>query len=586
MDDASRVREKIDIVTLIGEYIPLKKMGRNFTVICPFHSEKTPSFVVSPERQIWHCFGCGKGGDAFTFLMEYEGMEFIEALKVLAKKTGVVIKDSYSGFSSSKKEKFYKLNKIAQEFYSYILLNHKVGERALDYLLQKRGLNKKLIEYFGIGFSPGVGTALSDYLVNKKKLNKQELIEAGLVFDRGGKIYDFFRGRIIFPLTDSRGNILGFSGRVLDDSQMPKYINTKETLIYHKGDMFFALDKTKEAIKKEGAAIIVEGEFDLTALFKEGIKNVVSIKGTALTDKQAELLSRIVEKVVLCLDQDSAGFEATKKSVAVLEKKNLLTNVVVTPGAKDPDEAIKNNPGEFKKSLKNTLNAYEFLIESFSKKYGTQSVESKKKITGELLPLISLVQNEIIKEHYLKKLASKIDISMESLLKEEQKIGKQKEEEKYIIPTSKDRRGILEEYLLSLIIQSDEKEKILTEIKKDISEYKFKIVSFEKILNEMEQYLGKYKTLDFDKFSKTLGKELLPLFDKCFLVPIYNFDNFKEYMGEVKNVTLELLKLYFKEKTQDLGEKLKKPDSEDKNQKEKLTKELNEVVEKLSSLAS
>jgi len=386
---------------------------------------------------------------AFTFLMEYEGMEFIEALKVLAKKTGVVIKDSYSGFSSSKKEKFYKLNKIAQEFYSYILLNHKVGERALDYLLQKRGLNKKLIEYFGIGFSPGVGTALSDYLVNKKKLNKQELIEAGLVFDRGGKIYDFFRGRIIFPLTDSRGNILGFSGRVLDDSQMPKYINTKETLIYHKGDMFFALDKTKEAIKKEGAAIIVEGEFDLTALFKEGIKNVVSIKGTALTDKQAELLSRIVEKVVLCLDQDSAGFEATKKSVAVLEKKNLLTNVVVTPGAKDPDEAIKNNPGEFKKSLKNTLNAYEFLIESFSKKYGTQSVESKKKITGELLPLISLVQNEIIKEHYLKKLASKIDISMESLLKEEQKIGKQKEEEKYIqafegVPVFGDRDILIE----------------------------------------------------------------------------------------------------------------------------------------------
>lgn len=585
MDDASRVREKIDIVPFISEYIPLKKMGRNFTTLCPFHSEKTPSFVVSPERQIWHCFGCGKGGDAFTFLMEYEGMEFIEALKVLAQKTGVQIKENYTNFNSSKKEKFYKLNKLTQQFYSYILFNHKAGEKALEYLLKKRGLNKKLIENFGVGFSPGVGTGLSNYLINKKRVVKEDLIEAGLAFERGSGVYDFFRGRIMFPLTDARGNILGFSGRVLaDTSDGPKYINTKETIIYHKGDLFFGLDKTRESIKKEGSAIVVEGEFDLMSLFREGIKNVVSIKGTALTDNQALILSRLTEKVMLCFDKDSAGFEATKKSVSALEKKGLLTNVIVLEGGKDPDEVIKNNPALIKKGVKTSVNAYEFLISELSQKYGTKDAESKKRMTSEILPLVGFVQNEIVKEHYLKQLSKALDTSIESLMKEEKKLGKEKETEPAPNQETKDRRETLEEYLVALLLQSKEKEKDLLGIKEEISDYVFKMSALGKILLALFSYLENKQNLNLESFSKTLPKELIPYFDKCFLTPLPEFDTPKEYLGEIKNVVRELRKLYLKEKTQIISEKLKASNFKKTDEKEKLKKEFTETLAKLSSL--
>ncbi|MBI2032748.1 MAG: DNA primase, partial [Candidatus Levybacteria bacterium] len=426
MDDAARVREKIDIVSLISEYIPLKKMGRNFTTNCPFHTEKSPSFVVSPERQIWHCFGCGKGGDVFTFLMEYENLDFIEALRILAKKTGIVLKENYSNLQSSQKDKFYKLNKIAQEFYNYVLLNHSAGKKALQYLLEKRKLNKGLIENFGLGFSPSGGTALSDYLISKKKYKKEDLIAAGLSFQRGNRVIDFFRGRIMFPLTDIRGNVVGFSGRITEqNTDGPKYINTKETLIYHKGRMFFGFDKAKEEIKERGFVIIMEGEFDVISSFKEGIKNSIAIKGTALTEEQATILSRVTEKVMLCLDRDLAGLEATKRSLAVLEKKGILSNVVVIDGGKDPDEILNNDPVSFKKSVDSSVSAYEFLIKEISKRYNKDSADGKRKITNEILPLIFLVENEIVKEHYLKKLSQEIDTSIESLSRQFGKLDKE-----------------------------------------------------------------------------------------------------------------------------------------------------------------
>ena len=196
MDQASQVREKIDIVALISEYITLKKMGRNFTAVCPFHQENTPSFVVSPERQIWHCFGCGKGGDAFTFLMEYENLEFIEALRILAKKVGVTLKTTGSSYSAGKKDAIYQLNNLAAEYYNYVLTRHNVGKAALTYLTEKRGLNEKLIKTFNIGYSPINGEDLTKFLIGKKKFTQQALLEAGLSFQKGSRAFDFFRGRI------------------------------------------------------------------------------------------------------------------------------------------------------------------------------------------------------------------------------------------------------------------------------------------------------------------------------------------------------------------------------------------------------
>ena len=424
MDQAARVREKIDLVSLISEFLTLKKAGRNFTTVCPFHNEKTPSFVVSPERQIWHCFGCGKGGDCFTFLMEYEKIEFIEALKILGKRTGIEIKTGDFA-QSSKKQKIYDLNKTASDFYHYILTKHKAGQNALDYLINKRKINKGLIESFGLGFAPS-NNSLSRYLVTKKKMQRSDLLEAGLSFQSRGEVVDFFRGRIIFPLTDARGNILGFSGRGLLDSDTPKYINTKETVVYHKGSTFFGINKAISEIKEKGEAVVMEGEFDVISSFREGIKNAIAIKGTALTSEQSLYLSRIAQKLTLCLDQDEAGVEATKRSLSILEDTDLSVYVAKLAGNKDPDEALNTNPSVFKKELKESQGAYDFLIEDALSRFDSKTFEGKKKISDSLLPSVGRISNEVVKEHYLKKISLALDTSIESLKKQ---IGKKESRE-------------------------------------------------------------------------------------------------------------------------------------------------------------
>src|SRR6185437_12084031 len=363
MDQVSQIREKIDIVSFISEFIPLKKTGRNFKANCPFHGEKTPSFVVSPERQIWHCFGCSKGGDVYTFLMEYERLEFPEALRTLAKRTGIELKSQEKNTGlATQKERLYQINSLAKEYYHYVLTRHPAGKRALDYL-KNRGVSDKIIETFMLGFAP-MGNALTKYPLSKKKFAREDLVAAGVVFQKGRDVVDFFRGRLMFPLIDHRDNVVGFAGRILDsDSSTSKYINTRETLIYHKGEQFYGLNITKNAIRKENQAIIVEGEFDVISCFENGIANVVAVKGTALTEAQVNLLGRFAQKITFCFDGDKAGQEAIKRSLAVVERKGLTPTVIEIPGGKDPDEALKNEPGLFKKAAREDRNIYDYLFD-------------------------------------------------------------------------------------------------------------------------------------------------------------------------------------------------------------------------------
>jgi DNA primase len=580
MDEVSQIREKIDLVSFISEYLPLKKMGRNFKTNCPFHSEKTASFVVSPERQIWHCFGCGKGGDVFTFLMEYENMEFPESLRTLAKKAGIVLKESdYKKGQSFEKEKIFEINKLSLKFYNYILNEHKAGKKALEYLLEKRKLNKGIINTFQIGFAP-LGNILSDYLIKKKNFKSKDLINAGISFETNGRVNDFFRGRIIFPLFDHRGNVAGFSARAMDDTQMPKYINTKETVVYHKGSMFFGLNLVKDEIKQKQDAIIVEGEFDAIALFKEGIKNAIAIKGTALTQEQVNLLSRFTPKVTFCLDQDSAGFEATKRSLAIIEKKELSANIITLKDGKDPDEAIKNNPIAFKKALKESVSIYDFLIDYYVSKFDISSIEGKKQITQNILPLLSQVSNEIVKEHYIKKLSAQIDTSLESMNKELGKFEKNEKEEK-ISESPKDkksRRQILEEYLMALIIQSGSPKLILKEDKEVLDSYKFETQTFEKILDALNEYFAKFESFDNEKFSNFLSSDLIKTYDFCFLYPLPKFLDDQKYSQEVIKVIAELINLYAKNRVKEISEEIAK--------KEKLNEDIEDLKKEFSNLMS
>lgn len=536
MDEVAQIRERIDLVSFISEYIPLKKMGRNFKANCPFHNEKTPSFVVSPERQIWHCFGgCNKGGDVYTFLMEYENLEFIEALRILAKRTGIQLRESsFQAGTSSKKETIYKLNKVALEFYHYVLTKHKAGKKALAYLTQERRMDERLIETFMIGFSPKDGVDLCNYLIGKKKYKKEDLIEAGLAFYSGSRIVDFFRNRVMFPLFDHRGNVTGFSGRAIEEPfSGGKYINTRDTLVYHKGSMFFGLDTAKEEIKKLDKAIIVEGELDVISCFSIGIKNAIAVKGTALTDDQVTLINRFTNNICLCFDKDDAGYMATKRSLPSLEKKGINITTCIFENAKDADEAVKKDPIAFKKSINKNIPVYDLIFSETFKSFEKDKVYGKRKIAAELLPIFTKISNEIVKEHYLNKLSREMNVSLDALLKEAEKIEKKEIVKEDVLVVEKDKRSrieVIEDYLMAAIVQQKNPKLILEKNFSILRDYKFEKDSYRKILDHLFDFVKKSNEFNVRDFIKTLPKELDESFDASYLYPLQENEEAQEYV--------------------------------------------------------
>jgi len=589
MDEVSQIRERIDLVSFISEYIPLKKMGRNFKAVCPFHNEKTPSFIVSPERQIWHCFGCSRGGDVYTFLMEYENLEFIEALRILAKRTGVPLRESsFEVGLSSKKEVIYKLNKAALDFYHYVLTKHKAGKKALFYLSNTRKMDSRIIETFQIGFSPKDGVDLSNYLINKKKYKKEDLAEAGLAYYSGGStdgsgLRDFFRGRVMFPLFDHRDNVVGFSGRAIDEPYSGgKYINTRDTAVYHKGSMFFGLNTAKEEIKKLDKAIIVEGELDVISCFSQGIKNVVGVKGTALTENQVALISRFTNNVSLCFDMDDAGYEAAKRSLPVLEKKGMNITTCIFDQGKDADEAIKADPIAFKKAIKKDIPIYDYVFSKTFSLFEKDRVYGKRKISEELLPIFTKISNEIVKEHYLKKLSLDLDVSLDALSKEVEKIEKKEVVKDDIAPLKKDKRSrieVLEDYLIALTVQNENPKLILEKSLAILKDYKFEGASYKKIMDSLYNFKtnGKFASQDF---LKILPKELAVSFDTSYLFPLPKFDDDGKYIMEAEKVARELRALFLKNKIREISLSLKTKEKEEdvKN----LEKELASTISLLS----
>lgn len=557
MDQVSEIREKIDLVSFIAEFITIKKAGRNFKANCPFHGEKTPSFVVSPERQIWHCFGCNRGGDCYSFLMQYEHIEFPEALRILAKRAGIeLVSARFDSTITSKKEKIYKLNALSAEFYHFLLTKHNAGKRALSYLTT-RGVTDKLIETFKIGFAPHIGTALTDYLLKKKKYPLEELMEAGLATMRGRYPVDFFSGRIMFPLIDHRDNTVGFSGRAIDDRTYgPKYINTRETLAYHKGDMFYGISLAKEAMKKQNQALLVEGEFDVISCFKEGITNTVAIKGTALTEQQVKLLSRFVQKVTMCFDADAAGQEAMRRSLMVLEPQGLTTTVVVNRSGKDPDEAIKNDPYAFKAALKQDMPIYDYLLEQELKKVDPASVQGKKVVADALLSIYSHIENEIVKEHYLKKLSKVLDTTYESIQKEVERLQKREVVGKRRVDMPKVKRTrdeILEEYLIALLIQAARVKDVVLRTEELLSDTLSQEKASQKILHALFVYCNSHDVFDAKTFGDSLPQELNEAYDRSFLLPLATMNEPEKYMREVERTARELHAIYIRQQMKKLA---------------------------------
>ncbi|MFC1710999.1 DNA primase [Patescibacteria group bacterium] len=564
MDQIDQIRQKIDIIELINSYMPVKKAGRNFKASCPFHSEKTPSFVISPERQIWKCFGCDLGGDVYRFLMEYEKMTFGEALRFLADKAGIKLTSFQPSPQQQEKEKLLSINHLASEFYHYILLNHQAGKKGLNYLLG-RGISKTSIKQFKLGYAPDAWETLINFLVKKKKYSFTDLEKTGLAIKGTSSFYDRFRGRIIFPLSDHRNNILGFSGRVLQqDFKGAKYINSPETMLYHKGDMFYGLYQAKDHIKKSDKTVIVEGEFDVISSFQAGVKNVVATKGSALTENQVNLIKRFAPKIILALDADTAGDAAVKRGIDIADKAGLVVRVVQVRHGKDPDECARHSASMWRESVKKSIPVYDFYLNSAYKKYDQNSPEGKKSISEELVPHFSKITNEVVKAHYIKKLALLLKVDEEAIIKEF--VRQEKKEKKPVLPTyktfvkaktvkAKTRKENIEEFLLSLLLQN---EKSTSEFIEFVQVDYFSHPAVKKILLALKKFLLKKDKFEVNLFAHSLPAELVATLDKLFLVDLGKIlENDSLFKREFTKVNEEIKNMYLKEKLSLLTQKIR-----------------------------
>lgn len=585
-DQVDEVKSKTDIVSLIGGYIDLKKAGRNYKALCPFHSEKTASFMVSPELQIYKCFGCGVGGDVYNFLQEYEGMDFPEALKFLADRAGVKLKP-IKGYKKSEKEKLFEINSLAKHFYKYILLNHRVGKKALTYLTKERGLKKATIEKFELGYSPEEPLAIRKYLIDKKKFNTEDLDKAGITYSRGSSTYDRFRGRVIFPLFDHRGNIVGFAGRVLPGakSDLAKYINTPETEIYHKSKVLYGLNITKADIKRSKLAIIMEGELDAISSWQAGIKNVVAIKGSALTQEQIKLLSRFTGRIVMALDADMAGDAAARRGIELAEKEGFDMRVARFRGYKDPDEAVRKDPQAFKKSIKNAVGVWDFIFETIFSKYKGKKENVQGRISREVVPILASIEDRIVQAHYIKKVARRLNVPEEAVAEQvESKKVVQKEAPKIevIKPQQKSRRNLLEERLLTVIFKNEPK--LLLD--KQMGEILTTPLP-KKIRQHFVDYMKGKDEFDPSDFAGHLPGELVTGFTDFILKDISGLDSGRqsELKKEMEMIIHELKLLEAKLKMEATINKIKKFEKEkDKKKLKKAQEEFGKVSKVLSEL--
>jgi len=510
MDQIDLVRSKTDIVDLINSYIPLKKAGRNYKANCPFHSESTPSFIVSSELQIFKCFGCGEAGDVYGWLMKYEGMEFGEALRFLADKAGVKLEKFKPSAKQAQKERLYEVNHLASEFYHYVLTQLPAGKMALQYVL-KRGISRQTLKDFKLGFAPEQWGGLSDFLLKKKRYQADDLIQAGLGIKGQRGVYDRFRGRLIFPIFDHRGQIIAFAGRVLDKAREKegKYINSPETLIYHKSASLYGLYQTRSYLKKAKKAVVVEGEFDLLSSYQAGVKNVVAIKGSAFTPEQIELLGRYVEALVLALDADVAGEKATLKTLELTEEMGLDVRVVNLSGKKDPDELAQAEPKRWRQLVKASISVYDFYIQTAQRRYGTKSGEAKKKIGQLVLPVLAKINNEVMKAHYLNQLAEVLGVDEETVDKElaKIKVGASSKPVPKAVET-KNRQQQLEDYILSLALKAG------LEIKIWLQDLDLNLISqpgVKKLLSQLQVWLKHHSQYQIEAFVASLAPELQPL---------------------------------------------------------------------------
>lgn len=454
------IKNRLNVVEVIGSYIKLSKTGANFRAVCPFHSEKKPSFFVSPARQIWHCFGCGKGGDIFGFVREIEGVEFGDALRILAQKAGVELKRERPELKTER-NRLYEICDLSARFFEKQLQESNAGKEARKYLLQ-RGLSEESIKSWRVGYAPDVWQGLSDFL-SLSGYKKEEIAKAGLgLTSEKGSFYDRFRGRIIFPVFDLNSQVVGFGGRVFkekDKAEIAKYVNTPNTLLYDKSRVLYGLNRAKLDIRKKDSCVLVEGYTDVIMLSQAGFQNVVATSGTALTPYQLKILKRYSENVFTAFDMDVAGDNATKRGIDMAQTLGFNIKVLLMPEDSDPADIIAKNPQDWEKILKEAKSILDFYFDTTFSRQNSENPEGKKEISKILLPVIKRIPNSIEQNFWVQELAKKLRVKEEAVTEELKKVKLSEdalglEPEEIVNLPSKSRKELLEERLAALILKA------------------------------------------------------------------------------------------------------------------------------------
>jgi DNA primase len=466
MSAIDEVKQKIDIVEVIGQYTALKKAGRNLTALCPFHSEKHPSFFVYPEQQSWHCFGaCNTGGDVFAFIMKKEGLEFGEALRTLANRVGVTLPSRERlEERREEKEEFIKVNEAAALYYHNLLINSAAAARAKSYL-EKRGLTPQTIADFQLGYAPDSWDALKNYLKEKGHSEETTTTAGLLIKGEDGRTYDRFRGKLIIPIGDIKGRVTGFGARALDDS-LPKYINSPQSPTFDKSSTLYGIDRAAATIRKQDRAIIMEGYMDVIMAHQCGVSEAVASMGTAITEKQVNILKKLSRNLLLALDADAAGEEAVLRTVGYENILNAEMRVIILPEGKDPDEVISGNIEEWQKLVEKAVPLIDFLFEKTTTSLDLTTARDKSGTVDRLLPIVAAINDPIRQAHYLQKLAGLVKVDMNTIKASLSRLKSttagrtaRREGLKPITPTRGG--GTLasssrEEYLLALLLQYNE----------------------------------------------------------------------------------------------------------------------------------
>jgi len=586
-DLLEEIRNRCDIVDVISEYVHLKPAGKGFKGLCPFHGEKTPSFMVSPEKQLFHCFGCGEGGNVFNFLMKYEKFSFFEAVKMLAKKSGVAlpVDEEKENFLDREKEKLYILNNLVANYYRECLFRTNQGKKVINYF-KKRGINNASVEKYRLGYAPSGWDTLNNFL-KKKGYSYKELIKAGLI-KKGkieGKYIDYFRDRIIFPIFNLSGRVIGFGGRVLENS-LPKYINSPETLIYNKGSNLYSLNYAKEDIRKKNYIIIVEGYTDVLITQQYGFNNVVASLGTALTNKQIDLVKRFTDMVLIAYDADSAGNMATLRSLDLIIKAGLNIKVIDLPQGDDPaDFLVKKGKNPFQNLIDSSLSLIDYKLKFLYSKNSVKTIEGKVKVIKGIIPTLSIIGNEVELRAQTKKISEELKLSEEAILIElkKYKSGSIYSSSNFVKPNSESGNIKAEKILIGCMLEN---EHIAQNILKKLKSEDFSVLIHRQIVTAIEKILKDDKIVTSQKIIDYLADDqAVKLISKILIEEIITFDEkiISGYIDTINNFKLVQERKNIEKRTKILDEKIKKSEKIEEEDLKQLREIVRELKEKNTS---